>query len=141
MSSWSSARNKNSTAKLKSNEVWVKLDDEPDDDDDIEEEETEETSNENKMEVAKQKIKGLFSKDDMDEKDNKDEKDGFDNDRPLGDKIKKVIPFGISSGCMLGGMLSMFDVYNVITRKGQSRAVKMRSIARSISLNMLYLSG
>ena len=122
-------------------EMDEEMDEDVDEEDDIEEEETEETSNENKMEVAKQKIKGLFSKDDMDEKDNKDEKDGFDNDRPLGDKIKKVIPFGISSGCMLGGMLSMFDVYNVITRKGQSRAVKMRSIARSISLNMLYLSG
>lgn len=132
MSSWSSARNSKTPPKMKSNEVWTKLDDEQEDEDDIVEEEVDNAPELTRTEMAKKKIKGIFMKED------KDKKDG---EKSLDDQLKKIIPFGISSGCMLGGMLSMLDIYGIITNKEQTKTVMMRSAARAVSLNMLYMGG
>ena len=132
MSSWSSARNSKTPPKMKSKEVWTKLDDDEEDDDDIIEEEPEIDSTQTKTQIAKNKIKNVFMKEEKDEK---------GDEKSLGDQLKKVIPFGLSSGCMLGGMLSMLDIYGVVTKKGQSKATMMRAAARAVSLNMLSMGG
>ena len=132
MSSWSSARNSKTPPKMKSNEVWMKLDDEQEEEDDIVEEEEENVPEQTKSELVKKKIKSIFVQEDKGEK---------DDEKSLGDQLKKAIPFGVSSGCMLGGMLSMLDIYGVVTNKELTKTAMMQSAARSVSLNMLYMGG
>lgn len=137
MSSWSSARNNKNPTKLKSKEVWVKVDDddedEDDEEDDLEEEEPEVVSELAKSGKAKQQIKTLIKKENQEE----EERDK----KPLGSILKKSIQFGASSGCMLGGMLSMLDVYGVVTKKGLTKTTMMREISRAISFNIIYMAG
>ena len=91
------------------------------------------TSNGIENEKAKQQIKTLIKKENQ-EKEERDKK-------PLGSILKKSIKFGASSGCMLGGMLSMLDVYGVVTKKGLTKTTMMREISRAISFNIIYMAG
>ena len=55
--------------------------------------------------------------------------------------LKKSFMFGLSSGCLLGCMLGVYDAFQYISKTGYTGKSIVQNLTRSMSLSLLSMGG
>ena len=55
--------------------------------------------------------------------------------------MKRALKFGSSAGCMLGGMLGVYDAFRIYPGEKFNFKLGLRNISRSLPLGLLTMGG